>query len=151
MATISAYKAGQTHYTRTNARVPYVAEWVIDFAKTAVASGDVVEALYLPKGTAVLFAGAQVKEASTAAGAVTVAVGPGTDPDQYVASLNAKAAAGTYGTPAATATDLFFAATAADTIDITVTGAPEDGKIRVFAVLTTVEEVPAPGIAKVGS
>lgn len=150
MATISAYKAGQTHYTRTNARVPYVAEWVIDFAKTTVASGDVVEALYLPKGTAVLFAGAQVKEASTATGAVTVAIGPGTDPDQYVASLNAKAADGTYGTPAATAGDVFFAA-AADTIDITVTGDPTDGKIRVFAVLTTVEEVPAPGIAQLGS
>lgn len=147
MVTTSAYKPGDTHYVRTNAKVPYVAEWVIDFSKTAVATGDVVEALYVPAGSVILFAGAEVTEAT---GVVTTfTLGTAVDADQYVAAGNANAVG--YSTAAATAGDARTVYTASDTIDLTVTGAPLKGKVRVFAVMTSVAEVPAGSIAKVGS
>lgn len=147
MATISAYKAGTTHYVRTNAKVPYVAEWVLDFSKTTVASGDVVETLYVPAGSVILFGGSEVLEAADSA--TTFIVGTAADADQYVAAGNAQTVG--YSTVAATAGDARAVFSAADTIDVTVTGAPTSGRIRVFAVMTSVEEVPSPGIAKIGS
>lgn len=147
MATVKAYKPGATHYVRSNAKVPYVAEWVVDFAKTAVATGDVVEALYVPKGSVILFAGAEVLEATGSA--VTFTAGTATDADQYVVAGNANTVG--FSTPAATAGTALPVLAADDTIDLTVTGAPTKGRVRVFAVMTSVEEVPAGSIAKVGS
>lgn len=147
MATISAYKQGATHHVRSNAKVPYVAEWDLDFSKTAVATGDVVETLYVPKGSVILFAGAEVMEVTGSA--VTFTVGTGADADQYVASGDANVAG--YSTSPAGAGTALPVFAAADTIDVTVTGAPTKGRIRVFAVMTSVEEVPAGTIAKAGS
>lgn len=146
MATIKAAKVGVTHHVRSNARVPYVSEWVLDFAKTTVASGDVVEVLSVPAGSVILFGGAEVMEASNAS--ITFTVGTAADADQYVAVGDA-ATVGYSASVAGAGTARFTAA--ADTIDVTVTGAPTKGKIRVFAVLSSTEEVPAPGIAQVGS
>lgn len=146
MATINASKAGATHHVRSNAKVPYVAEWTLDFAKTTVASGDVVEVLAVPAGSVILYAGAEVMaEADVTA---TFVVGTAADDDQYVSAGNAEVAG--FSTPTVNAGTARFVSTA-DTIDVTVTGTPTEAKIRVFAVMTSVEEVPAPGIAQVGS
>lgn len=163
MATISVYKSGTTHYHRNNAKVPYVAEWVVDLAKvaeakgSAIAAADVIEAIYVPAGTQVLFAGLQVKEPLE--GTVSVATLDlgitGGDVDAFVDGFDAFAAvAGDFAAPAAAAVTPATLVTTADTIDIliaTQTGTITGGKIRVFATLLDVTEVPAPGIAKPGS
>lgn len=164
MATVSMYKSGATHYSRTNAKVPYVAEWDIDLADvatekgSAIAASDVIEALYVPAGTYVHAAGFQVVEEMTGTStdaALDMGI-TGGDVDKFVDGFDLDAAAvGAYTTPAAgtaTTTDALFKT--ADTIDILVvaqTGTITGGKLRVWAIMTSVEEVPSPGRALLGS
>lgn len=164
MADIAVYKAGETHYVRSNARVPYVAEWVVDLAAAATKKGsalaatDVIQALYVPAGSLVLFAGVQVVEEMTGTSTdATIDLGATsiTDADKWVDGFDLDAAsAGDYATPASAAITPAAFFPAADTIDVTIatqTGTITGGKLRVFAVLTSVAEVPSPGIAQVGS
>lgn len=162
MATVNLTKAGSTHYSRTNAKVPYVAEWTVDLTKAAAAKGtalaatDVIEALYLPAGTQVLSAGLQVVEAVTGPSVLTLDLGvTGNDPDRFVDGFDAYAAAkGAFADPASTNVTPTLLAKTADTIDIliaTQTGNITGGKLRVYAILVDVNEVPAGGIAAVGS
>lgn len=164
MADIAMFKAGATHYSRNNARVPYVAEWTVDLAEAAVTKGsalavsDVIQALYVPAGSVVLFAGVQVMEAMTGTSTdATIDVGATSlsDPDKYVDGFDLDgAAAGAYATVASAAVTPASFFPAADTIDVTIatqTGTITGGKIRVFAVMTSVADVPSPGVALVGS
>jgi hypothetical protein len=167
MATVSdLIVTGSTHPTRMMAHVPYVVENYIDFADaadskgSALAAADVIQALHIPAGSYVLFAGLQVIEVATGESAdVTLDFGvTGGDVDAWVDGFDLDAAAAGAFAAAASASitpaQTFFAA--ADTLDIliaTATTAPTGGVVRAFAVVCDVSEkaLKQPSIAQLGS
>lgn len=167
MATISTlYKSGSTHQSTFNAvNNSYLVDNLIDLAEvasekgSAIAQGDVIEALYLPAGTQVLFAGLQVVEEMTGTSTdATVDLGiTGGDVDAFVDGFDLDgAAAGAYATPASAAITPATFITTADTLDILVatqTGTITGGKVRVFAHVLDVSDKKKqrPGIAQIGS
>lgn len=167
MATISTlYKAGTSHQSTFNAvNNSYLVDNVIDLADvvtakgSAIAQGDVIEALYLPAGTQVLFAGLQVMEVMTGTSTdATVDLGiTGGDVDAFVDGFDLDgAAAEAYATVASAAVTPATFLSTADTLDILVvtqTGTITGGKIRVFAHVLDVSDrkVQRPGIAQIGS
>lgn len=167
MATIDTLRvAGVTHQSiGGNSTKPYLVSNYIDLAEVAaakggaIAQGDVIEAIYVPAGTQVLFAGLQVMEEMTGTSTdATVDLGvTGGDVDAWVDGFDLDAAtAGAYA-PAATASitpaQVFFATP--DTLDVliaTQTDTITGGVIRVFAHLVSVKDLGGPGtIAQLGS
>lgn len=161
MALISTLdKNGLTHMSRNGTvKMPYLVEFELDYAAALVAKGsalaasDVIEAINIPAGTVVLGAGAQIMVAGDST-TLTLHVGTGADADEWVASLDGKATAGTYGTDLDASPSWNTYATA-DTIDVTfatLTGTLTTGKVRVYALLMDVSDFPNKiGIALIGS
>jgi len=150
MATVTTL-AGSTSGGNTARRVPYVVDVEIDFAaaatakESALAAGDIIEALNVPAGAMVLTAGIEVTAANVGgSNDVTLDLGvTGGDIDIFVDGFDYDAASvGDYAAvPAATGPVMFGSA---DTIDVeiqTATTAPTGGKIRVFAVMVDVDGV----------
>lgn len=149
MATISTLdKAGTKHQTRAGSVVvPVMQTFELDFAKalaakgSALAASDVIEVLDIPAGSVVLGAGAFVKTTADST-TLTVNVGTGVDADEWVAGLDGKAAAGTYGTDL-DASPAWNTYATADTIDVTLatlTGTLTSGKIVVYALIADVAD-----------
>lgn len=161
MATVSTlYKAGTTHPSRNGTtRVPYLVEFDLNYADaltakgSALAASDVIECIQIPADTVVLGAGACIKVAGDSS-TLTLTVGTAADADEWVATLDGKAAAGTYGADVS-ASPTWNTYAAADTIDVTfatLTGTLTTGKVRVYALLMDVSDLPNnPGIAVIGS
>ncbi len=160
MATITtlAPLSGVTGATKMWKAQPVLLSNTIDFAAalvakgSALASSDVIEAIRVPAGCYIHWAGIQtivVDDATT----LTLDLGrTSLDVDQWVDGYNqADAAAAAYATPiipGTTAADNFV--TTADSIDVlfaTLTGTLTVGKIRVFALVTDFNGEPEPGIA----
>jgi hypothetical protein len=146
MATISLVQGGTTgHPSRTSVKQPYVVSRVVDFAEalatkgSALASGDVVEALAIPAGTMILAGGAEVLTSGNATAAtVDVDIAAGDDYVDGQSVLTAGyLAAGTNG-----AVDHVERLTAADTLDLKIaslTGTLSTGTVRVYAVLVDID------------
>jgi len=164
MANITSLKkgSGNSHQSRYNPHVPYVAEMYVDWADALVAKGsalaatDTVECIVVPAGTLVLKAGIQcidVDDATT----LTLDLGlTGGDVDEFVDGFDhAEAAAGAYSAYLATDPVHLVPSTSADTIDLlvaTLTGTLTVGKTRVWALMVDVAPThAASGIAAVGS
>lgn len=126
----------------------YLVEKEIDFADITVdpSASDVVQAITIPANTILLTAGLEVTEALSVTGGsdATVSLGTDTDPDEYVATFDVDGAtAGDYAPMAAAATaeivgtentlDLTFGATNVTAVD--------SGKVRVFAVLLSMDAI----------
>lgn len=148
MALISTLDiAGDTHQSYAgNVRLPVWQEKIIDYAAaltakgSALAASDIIEVLNIPAGSVVLAAGAQVITAADST-TLTLHVDTGADNDEWVASLDGKAAAGTYGTDLDSVPTFNTYATA-DTIDLTfatLTGTLTTGKVRVYALILDVK------------
>lgn len=167
MATISTLVvAGTTHQTiGGNNNKPYVVSNYIDLADvatekgSAIAQGDVIQAIHVPAGSYVQFAGLQVMEVMTGTSTdATLDFGvTGGDVDAWVDGFDLDgAAAGAYAaaaTASITPAQTFFAA--ADTLDLLVatqTGTITGGVLRAFAVIVPVSDLGrAPGLAQLGS
>lgn len=158
------YKTGTTHPSiGGNVAVAYVIENIIDLedvaAVAAIAQGDTIQALYIPAGSQVLFAGIQVMEEMTGTSTdATLDFGvTGGDVDAWVDGFDLDgAAAGAYAaaaTASITPAQTFFST--ADTLDILVatqTGTITGGVLRVFAhVVDLSGPGKSPGLAQLGS
>lgn len=150
MATISSLANGGTgHANRGNRRVPYLVEAYIDLADaatakgSALAQGDVIEAINVPAGTFILGAGLQLIDDMTGTSTdATINFGvTGVNASAYVAGWDIDAAAElSFATPATTAHEPRLITTA-DTIDmliVTQTGTITGGVVRAFAWLMDV-------------
>lgn len=159
MATISTLKVGGlTHPSRnSDVKMPYLVEFELDFAAaltakgSALAASDVINCLVMPAGTVVLGGGTQIKTAANSTTTtVNFGVGGGSD---FTSGLDAKSAAGTYGTDVGAVWKT--AGASANTLDITLatlTGTLSTGKLRVWALLLDVSDANnQAGIALVGS
>jgi hypothetical protein len=151
MATIStlsnAVGAG-THPSRGIRQMPYVVENTINLASavtakgSALAAADVIEALQIPAQSVVLAAGFEVISAVT--GSCTVSLGvTGVTAAAYVSAfaVTGSTTVGTYATPATAGYPIV--STAADTLDlllVTETTTLSAGIIRVFAVISDVQD-----------
>ena len=155
---------GATHQSiGGNNNKPYVVSNYIDLsevaAEAAIAQGDTIQAIAVPAGSYVQFAGLQVMEVMTGTSTdATLDFGvTGGDVDAWVDGFDLDgAAAGAYAaaaTASITPAQTFFAS--ADTLDILVatqTGTITGGVIRAFAVICPVADLgKAPGIAQLGS
>ena len=152
MATISTLISGTGHANRTNRRTPYMVETYIDLADavtakgSALAQGDIIEAIKVPAGTQVLFAGFQKKTAMTGTSTdLTFDFGiTGGDVDAFVDGFDFDGASvGAYATVASAAITPATFVTTDDTLDIlfaTQTGTVTGGIIRVFAVLVDLSD-----------
>lgn len=166
MATISTlYKTGATHQSKMNGPVPTVNVNYINLADAVTAKGsalaqaDVIQALHVPAGSIVLFAGIEVISAMTGTSTdATIDFGvTGGDVDCWVDGFDLDAGtAGAYAAAAAAAitpAQTFFAA--ADTLDlliVTQTGTITGGVLRVFAVLLDVSDAePRAQIVQLGT
>lgn len=127
-------------------RNTYMVENTIDFAGITVdpSAGDIVQAITVPAGTAIVGAGMYFVTAPTVDnGTDAVAtLGTDTDADKYVAALDFDAAsAGDYAA-AVTGTGGIEVQGAANTIDITFSATNADGisagKVRVWAILADI-------------
>ena len=164
MATISMASTGTGHGQRTNKRTPYLVEWYIDLADavtakgSALAQGDVIEAIKVPAGTQVLFAGLQViEEMEGSSTDATIDMGiTGGDVDAFVDGFDLDgAAAGAFASPATASITPATFVTTADTIDLliaTQTNTITGGVLRVFASLLDCSyQYDRPAIAQLGS
>jgi hypothetical protein len=151
MATIStlsnAVGAG-THPSRGIRQMPYVVENVIDLAAavtakgSALAAADVIEALQIPAQSVVLAAGFEILTAVT--GSCTVSLGvTGVTAAAYVSAfgVTGSLSVGDYATPATAGYPIV--SKSADTLDlllVTETTTLSAGKLRVFAVISDVQD-----------
>ncbi len=167
MATISTlYKTGATHPSAWGAATQaYCIENVIDLADvvtakgSAIAQGDVIQAIYVPAGSIVLFAGFQQMTVMTGTSTdATIDFGvTGGDVDCWVDGYDLDAGTALAYAAAATASitpaQTFFAT--ADTLDLLVatqTNTITGGKLRVFAYILDVSNKRSDvGVAAVGS
>lgn len=165
MATIS-YKArpgdGKNHVANSlQVKVPYVIFGpVIDLAEaatlkgTALAQGDIIEAVNLPAGTMLLGGGAIKLAAMTGTSTdLTFDIGfTGNDEDNLVDGWDFDGAAvGSVATPGNQVPQII---TSADTIDIlftTQTGSVTGGKVQVWAVVCDIDAPKSPGAAQLKS
>ena len=131
-------------------RGPYYIQNTIDFAEalaekgSALAQGDVIEALALPAGTLVLSGGVQVVTEHTGTSTdLTLDVGfTGGDVDAFVDGFDYDGAAvGAWAGPVVA--NLPLVNTTADTVDIllvTMTGTTTGGKLRVWAWVADIND-----------
>ncbi len=120
---------------------------------SALAASDVIEAIKLPKQTALMavFVGKLENDDATT---MTFDIGVSADPDGYIDGYDAHAAlvdsvATAVVTPAA-----LNVTNAGDTVDVTIatlTGAATVGKFRVAALVVDITDAAAPGRAALGS
>ena len=166
MATISTLNrdGSTTHKSRGGSRTPYMAELYIDLADavtakgTALAQADIIEGIYVPAGTRVLFAGIQKITAMTGTSTdltFDVGITGSSNADAYVDGVDYDGlAVGAFATPDAAATELRFLTTS-DTIDIlfaTQTGTVTGGIVRMFAWLEDSSNHNSfPGLVALGS
>lgn len=143
----------------------YKVERVVNFADvvttkgSAIAQGDVIQAVDLPAGSLLMFAGMEVTEAMSGTSTDTALdLGiTGGNVDAFVDGFDFDgASAGDYASAVGyyTAQTGPILVTSDDTLDILIqaqTGTITGGKIRVWAVLIDVSAVPAPGTASAGS
>lgn len=128
-------------------RKPYMVEVEIDLAAAATAKGsalaasDIVQAITVGAGTAVMFAGIEVITAPAGGTAGSVDLGiTGGDVDAFVDGFTTTgASAGDYAAMANTAVPIAVAAE--DTIDVLFLGTTPDtsGKLRVYAYLMDID------------
>lgn len=149
MAEINTFlKVGKTHYHRNNAKVPYLAEVKVDFAKVpeGVEANDTIGVLFIPAGTLVGGIGIQTIEATDSS--VDIGLGTEDDPVEFATGVDLSVGDGEYA-PISHANELI---TEDMTLIVTVeSGTATAGSFRVFAQLTDVTPIPAPGLAKPGS
>jgi len=159
MATISTLQiGGVTHPSRNgDVKVPYLVEFELDFAAaltakgSALAAADIIKCIVVPPNTVVMGGGTQIK---TAANSTTTTVNFGvTGGADFTSGLDAKSAAGTYGTDVGAVWKTTGATAASLDITLaTLTGTLSTGKLRVWAMLLDVSDANnAAGIALVGS
>jgi hypothetical protein len=162
MATITSLAStGTGHANRTNRRTPYLVEAWIDLADavtakgSALAQGDIIEAIKVPPGTFVLTAGFQVWDNMTGTSTdATLDMGiTGVNADAYVDGFDLDGAADrAYATPATTANEVTFVGASSDTIDLliaTQTNTITGGVLRAYAVLQDVSyQLDRPNIAQ---
>lgn len=163
MATIDlATLAGTTAPSRWSGgvRTPYMVEVEVDLAAavtakgSALAQGDVIQAVDLPAGTMILAGGIEVTSAMTGTSTdATIDVGvTGGDVDNLVDGFDLDAASA--GDFASTGVNEPVIVSAADTVDIliaTQTGTITGGKVRVFVICQDVSAKNAPGLAALAS
>lgn len=160
MAIISTLDiAGSTITSRNdNVAVPVVVHKEINWADvltakgSAIAASDVVEVIDVPAGTVVVGAWAYVKTAADST-TLTLHLGNGTDPDEYVVSLDGKTVA---YSPDLNSDTTFKLYSAADTLDLTLatlTGTLTTGKVIVWAEMIYLDPVKsaAPALAALRS
>ena len=126
---------------------PYFVEVEIDLAAAATAKGsalvatDVIEAITVPAGHAVMFAGTEIITAPAGGTSATFDLGiTGGDVDAFVdGGAITSATAGTYAALANTATPIVFGSE--DTIDMLLIGTTVDtsGVIRVYAYMMDID------------
>lgn len=150
MATVTTLARGAGTVGNPNRKLVLV-DKTIDFAAaatakgSALAAGDIIEAIAVPAQTMVVNAGMSVV-AVNVGGSNDVALDlgvTGIDPDVFVDGFDYDAAAaGDYAQNAAAFQPVVLGA--ADTVDLLIqaaTTAPTGGKVRVWALLMTVSEV----------
>lgn len=163
MATISVIKPHERdlHASRsTNVKVPYLVERQFSFRElkalkgSAVAAGDVVEALKVPANSVVVLATIGVKD-KVKATALTASVGTASAAQAYIAgadlaALDADQVALGIVAPAPATVVNITGESVNVTID-TVTGADDDDVIRVNFQIVDLSTAPRPGRAALGS
>ena len=160
---VNSASTAVTHASRaSNVKVPYLVEVTIDFADaatakgSALAAGDIIEAIKAPAETAILFAGLEVLTANVGGSSdVALDVGvTGIDPDAWVDGFDYDAAAvGAFAQFAAAYQPIAIGGTA-DTVDLLIqaaTTAPTGGSVRVFALMVDISNKKAPGLVQLGS
>lgn len=139
MGTIATFVEKTQEYVNL-AGIAVGAENTIDFSVTNTATGDVVQAIKIPANAFVTRISVIVRTAE--GGALTATVGDGTNASGWDASnVDFNAAAGTV-TRSLEATDTYGIGklyTAADTIDFTMTGAADAGKVTIVAEYTMID------------
>jgi len=138
-------------------RKPYLVEVEIDLAAaatakgSALAAGDIIQAITVSPGNAVLFAGTEIKTAPAGGTAGTFDLGiTGGNVDAFVdGGAITGAAVGAYSVMANTAVPVVFGA--GDTIDMLLIGTTPDtsGIIRVYAMLMDVTATGIKGASEV--
>ena len=131
---------------------PYMVQTTLAFSNSAINSlsaGDIVQAITIPADTCVLYAGAEmITTVQSGADGNTVNLGL-SDVDQYIAGADidddsAILSSGVgYLTPASTASVPVLLG-AADTLDLELQAtstAPNEGKIRIFALLMDISPI----------
>jgi len=129
MATLSNNRGTGGH--SANTCVPYLLEEVIDYNTQGAAAADVIEAVNVPAGSLVLFAGVEVITADSAGNSGTLALGDGTV--TYVAAT-APTTVGQIANADAVA-EMCVAYSAANTLDVTGATGTVNGKVRVWAIV----------------
>lgn len=162
MATISVIKPEEvdTHVSRHgNVKSPYLVERDLVVSEliakkgSALAAADVIEAIKLPKQTALLAVFVGKLEASDAT-TLTFDVGVSADPDGYIDGYDAQAAAVDSVATAVVTPAPLNVTNAGDTVDVTLatlTGTLTAGKFRVAALVVDITDAVAPGRAALGS
>lgn len=147
MATVSS-KLAPAQNQGNPGRKFYMVQNEIDFADITVdpSASDVVQAITVPANHLLLMAGLEVTEALSVTGGTdaTVSLGTDTDADEYVATFDVDgASAGDYAPVAAGATSELV--TTENTLDLTFgatnVSAIDSGKIRVWAVMVSVDSI----------
>lgn len=161
MATISlATDTGTVRPSRNKVKMPYIVEATVDLAVaattkgSAIAQGDVIEALNVPAKTVVMAAGIEVITAMTGTSTdATIDVGfTGGDVDNFVDGFDLDGASA--GALSGNGVQEPIVVSTADTVDILVatqTGTITGGKVRIWAVVADIDGVDAPGLATLGS
>ena len=137
-------------------RQPYLVQHEIDIAAaatakgSALAAGDIIEAISVPAETMLMAAGMEIVTAATAT-AATVHLGvTGGDVDNWAVDFDITGAAGTYSTvPEGDANPVMV--TSADTLDVELNAVTSltAGKIRVWALMLNVSDMGGMGANEV--
>ena len=150
--TISDLVVAARGTSTTPSRSPYFVEANINLASAVTAkggaleAGEIIEAITVPANTMILTAGFEIAtvEGGNSADALMSLGVTGGDVDRFVAGFEIDAAdapAGTYATQADGSAPVIVGSTA-DTIDLeldSITTAPSDGVLRVFAILMDID------------
>lgn len=139
MATVLTFIEKTQEYANL-AGIAVGAENTLDFSVTNTATGDVVQAIKIPANAFVTRVSVIVRTAE--GGALTATVGDATNASGWDASnVDFNATAGTV-TRSLEATDTYGIGklyTVADTIDFTMTGAADAGKVTIVAEYTMID------------
>ena len=150
--TISSLAVDARGTSTTPSRSPYFVEANINLASavtakgSALEAGEIIQAITVPANTMILTAGFEIAtvEGGNSADALMSLGVTGNDVDRFVAGFEIDAAdapAGTYATQADGSAPVIVGSTA-DTIDLeldSITTAPSDGVLRVFAILMDID------------
>lgn len=157
MATVSSYVLAETRSATPGVR-PYIVDVELDFADLATAKGsalaaaDIIEAIDVPANTLVLAAGMEATVAPSGGTGTVLDLGiTGGDVDRFVDGFAYdSASAGDYAVGANTGVP--FVMGASDTIDVLIQAATTvstAGKVRVWAVMMSIDAVGTQGADEV--